>query len=214
MNHDMPDESRPAQLTLDREALRVARLLYEDRGRIADTIHDGLVQYMVGAKMWTESLEEEQLSEDGKQAWRTILDALSDGVTTARQLIADLRGPTVTQNGLPARLTDMGWASSETSILLTVETPSLENTSTDPVNEDLCCLLAGLVDDLVTGLRSAGHQVAGVSLREQGTELVLEIEATASFELPRDCPAALIWQALGGAWNLDRSTLHARLPLG
>lgn len=88
----MPSDT-PTDLTQSPhdKMLALARAYFENRHRIAGEIHDGFVQYVVGAKMWSESLEEDTLSEAGNAALQTSLTALADALNEARKLIRQLR---------------------------------------------------------------------------------------------------------------------------
>lgn len=60
--------------------------------RIADQIHDGPMQQLVGAKMWLDSIDVGTLSDESRSALTTALSALATAIEEMRAVMTELRG--------------------------------------------------------------------------------------------------------------------------
>ena len=154
------------------EAIRLARRLYEDRDRLAGEIHDGFVQYVVGGKMWLESLEDEALTENGKAALTTALDALADGVASARTLVTRLRTRFDGSKPFDEAISHgtLRYRSSVThNVQLQVEGDF------SAFSDDLNFVASGIAHDLFSGVLDAGGQITKVFVDGQREQLEISI---------------------------------------
>ena len=193
-------------MELNRGALKLARLFFDRRNQVAGTIHDGVVQYIVGAKMWIEALEDESLSEEGIQAQKTAADALTDGVKTARQLIGQLRAP-VEGAQLKTAISEMVMRYGATA-----DNPfDVEIGEIDPMDGDLADVIASVTEDFV---RLAGDSDSRVErIIAQQTDSEISIHFGSSQPLPTDTETlAEILSAIGGTWEVSDTQAVARFP--
>ncbi len=68
-----------------------------ERGRLAEILHDGLQQILVGAKYWLALIER---GNDRGRAIAEVADLIDDAIETSRSLTAELSPPILRQGGL------------------------------------------------------------------------------------------------------------------
>lgn len=198
-----------------KSALALARLYFENQNHIAGCIHDGLVQYVVGAKMWLESIEAELLDDDGKVAVKTIHNALSDGVQDARQLIRSLRHESASTEGLAQKLTE-SVARYQSSVDHKVELSI--NGDFAEIDDDLQFVVACLIDELLHLSLTTQAAILGILAERRDTHLEIELRANAWADPEQALQSLLIlMRAVGGELSIDvepsGTTLTAKFPI-
>lgn len=198
-----------------KSALSLARLYYESQNEIAGSIHDGFVQYFVGAKMWLESIEEEPLTEDGKIAIKTILDALSDGVSEARRLICQLRHDTIPSEDLAQALNNrlMRYQSSvEHKVDFAIEGDFAN------FDDDLQVVVSGFMHDLINRLLEVNATLVALSAERRDAHLKIQLLTQEMVDPQRALDSLhTLMRAIGGELSIRSeppgSALVAKFPI-
>ncbi|MCE5325970.1 MAG: transporter substrate-binding domain-containing protein [Planctomycetaceae bacterium] len=139
-------EQRVAQRTseLQHRSKQLASLASElalteqrERGRLAQVLHDGLQQLLVGAKFRLAVLER-AVGEDARKAVSDVSELIDDSIETSRSLTAELSPPILQEGGLiPALEWLVRWMQDKHGLTVDLLVPGL----TGPLREDITILL-------------------------------------------------------------------------
>jgi PAS domain S-box-containing protein len=106
--HDITDRKRAEQRLIAEERLTRKLLDLQERERqlLAYEIHDGFVQYVVGAHMWALALGEELKSHDSpfQDHAETIRALLDKAIAEGRRMIGELRPLIIDEQGIVAAI--------------------------------------------------------------------------------------------------------------
>ena len=205
----------PSEPSQARAALSLARHYFERRRDIAGTLHDGFVQYMVGAKMWLESMAAEPLSEDGKSALTTALGALSSGVEDARHLVRQLSPGSSAAPNLSLAITEsvMRYRSTvEREVDLAIRGNLID------LDEELYIVARGVVHDIFEFSRELDATIVSVFAERRQSQLEIQFGFTEPLKSQHSLqPLHVLMRAVGGELlgtaAPSGSALIARFPI-
>ena len=156
-------------------ALELTKTEQHERQRLAQVLHDGLQQILVGAKFRLESVE---CTDGGKAAVSEVIDIIDDAIETSRSLTAELSPPILYQGGLLAALEWLArWMHDKHGL----EVNLVARKRISPLNKDLTLLMFLAVRELLfnvikhAGIRSAHvnviqqHGALHITVADQGT---------------------------------------------
>jgi PAS domain S-box-containing protein len=103
-------ERQAAYEELDRRKAMLRRLIEvqeNERQTLCHELHDGMMQYAIGAKMLLEAARDESASPAQTERLESVLDCLTRGITEGRQVIRGVRSAVLDDLGLAAAIQDL-----------------------------------------------------------------------------------------------------------
>jgi len=171
-------EQKRAEAAAENERALLRKLLdlqERDRQTVSYDIHDGMVQYVVGAQMQVDACESTLDPKDGATAKKLRLASkhLRDAVHEGRRLISDLRPPIIDESGLVAAIDHLiGEVSRDNSLRIAFE----HNDVGRNLQPFLESALYRIVQEALTNVRChSGATEALVRLNRTDSTIRLEI---------------------------------------
>lgn len=161
------------ELTRRKEVLRrLIEVQENERQSLCHELHDGLIQYAIGAKMQLESARDEADSALRAERIDAALDCLERGIAEGRQVIRGVRPAVLDDLGLTAAIEDL--AEQMATAGVTVET-SLDE-GLDDVPPQLRTTIYRVVQESLTNARKhAGIDRATVEIRRAADEVCVRV---------------------------------------
>lgn len=168
-------EERAAFEELARRKATLRRLIEvqeNERRTLCHELHDGLIQYAIGAKMQLEGALAEDDEKIRTERIEVALDCLERGIAEGRQVIRGVRPAVLDDLGLTAAIDDL--AEQMAAAGIAVET-SLDETL-DALPAQLCTTIYRVVQESLTNVRKhAGPTTATVEIRRVAGEVHLRV---------------------------------------
>jgi signal transduction histidine kinase/AmiR/NasT family two-component response regulator len=151
-------------------ALELTKTEQHERQRLAQVLHDGLQQILVGAKFRLESIE---CTNDRKAAVSEVLDIIDDAIETSRTLTAELSPPILYQGGLLAALEWLArWMYDKHGF----EVNLVARKRISPLPKDMTVLLFLAVRELLfNAIKHAGIHSAQVNVIQDYDKLLITV---------------------------------------
>ncbi|MCE5278516.1 MAG: response regulator [Planctomycetaceae bacterium] len=188
-------ELRHRSQQLSRVVSELALTEQRERGRLAQVLHDGLQQLLVGAKFHLAVLERSGNAAMGK-AIAGIMDLLDDSIETSRSLTAELSPPILHQGGLvPAMEWLARWMQEKHGLTIALSAERVP----DAIGEDALILLFQATRELLFNVvKHAGVKSAAVRVgRFNGAIQITVADDGAGFD-----PGALTAEDAAGGYGL------------
>lgn len=152
-------------------ALELTLAEQRERQRLAQVMHDGLQQMLVGAKYRLALIER---SSDKKKAAAEVVDIIDDAIETSRSLTAELSPPILLQSGLNAALEWLArWMQNKHG--LSVDLTASENIPR--LQEELAVVLFHAARELLFNvIKHAGVSVANICVKRENDQIKVTVE--------------------------------------
>jgi PAS domain S-box-containing protein len=168
-------EQRVAYEELTRRKAILRRLIEvqeNERQTLCHELHDGLIQYAIGAKMQLDSARDEQDRAMQVERIDAALDCLERGIAEGRQVIRGVRPAVLDDLGLSAAIEDLD--EQMAAVGLTVEASLAEGL--DGLPPQLCNTIYRVVQEALTNVRKhAGTDRATVEVRRVADEIHVRV---------------------------------------
>jgi PAS domain S-box-containing protein len=161
---------RSEQLRLLASELTLAE--QRERQRLAQVLHDGLQQILVGAKFRL-ALMQRAKDKDLQKATSEVSDLIDDAIETSRSLTAELSPPILHECGLVPALEWLArWMQDKHGLILDLKA----QTQTDPIAEDVKVLLFQATRELLFNVvKHAGVKTARVQVYRPGGQIQITV---------------------------------------
>ena len=168
-------EQRTAYEELARRKAVLRRLIEvqeNERQTLCHELHDGMLQYAIGAMMLLESLRSETEAAGVAERLDAAIDCLSRGIAEGRQVIRGVRSAVLDDLGLVAAIHDL--AEQMAAAGITVETHC--DTGLDALPSPLRTTVYRVVQESLTNIRKhSGCDRATVEIHRTGDEVHLRV---------------------------------------
>jgi len=161
---------RSEQLRLLASELTLAE--QRERQRLAQVLHDGLQQLLVGAKFRLALLERAAKDKDSRQAAKEVSDLIDDSIETSRSLTAELSPPILREGLVPALEWLVRWMHEQHGLSVELKAEG----EVEPAAEDVTVLLFQAARELLFNTaKHAGVKSARVRLARCNDQIQLSV---------------------------------------
>ena len=161
---------RSDQLRLLASELTLAE--QRERQRLAQVLHDGLQQLLVGAKFRLALLERAARDKDARQAAKEVSDLIDDSIETSRSLTAELSPPILREGLVPALEWLVRWMHEQHGLTVELQAEG----EVEPAAEDVTVLLFQAARELLFNtVKHAGVKSARVQLTHANDQIRLSV---------------------------------------
>ncbi|MFO1538768.1 MAG: PAS domain-containing protein [Actinomycetota bacterium] len=151
---------------------RLIEVQENERQTLCHELHDGLIQYAIGAKMQLDSLRDEEDPTVRGERIDAALECLERGIAEGRQVIRGVRPAVLDDLGLTAAIEDLGEQVAAAGIA--VETTL--GAGLDDVPSQLCNTIYRIVQESLTNVRKhAGTDRATVEVRRVADDVHVQV---------------------------------------
>lgn len=164
-------EQRAAYEELSRRKTILRRLIEvqeNERQTLCRELHDGLIQYAIGAKMQLDSIRDEADPAVRVERVAAAVDCLARGIAEGRQVIRGVRPAVLDDLGLSAAIEDLGEQMAAAGIAVEMSLDA----GLDDIPPHLCNTIYRVVQEALTNVRKhAGTDRATVEVRRSADEV-------------------------------------------
>jgi PAS domain S-box-containing protein len=168
-------EQRAAYEELARRKAILRRLIEvqeNERQTLCHELHDGLIQYAIGAKMQLDSARDEAEPAVRVERIDAALDCLERGIAEGRQVIRGVRPAVLDDLGLSAAIEDLGEQMAAAGVAVEIALGA----GLDDVPPHLCNTIYRVVQEAITNVRKhAGTDRATVEVRRVADDVHVRI---------------------------------------
>jgi PAS domain S-box-containing protein len=169
------------ELARRKEVLRrLIEVQENERQTLCHELHDGMMQYAIGAKLLLEAARDESESPEQAERLQSVLECLERGITEGRQVIRGVRSAVLDDLGLTAAIQDLADQMAAVGVAVHLEIDD----DLDELPANLRTTVYRLVQESLANVRKhAGVDRAAVEIRRTDEVRVCVIDAGQGFEV-------------------------------